>query len=491
MKTRIKFDLKNNVLRNVIKMMLLTSFFTVVFSSLLVNHIGEVFESYITENLHLYVSVISDINDESAWSGLDYDPVRNYEKTREYYDYIKTIDESLYIYNECTFKAFNIVHFGVRDGKVVSNYKYDTSHGAFGPFRDVEADLRATQERVSGDLMPQYIDAEMISAKQLTPIIVNETDFHDLREGNVYLYEGRSFTEEELKNGDSVCIINSRTMYVVDNNGEITADYVRPGDKVNCSIVCYDGDQTIVETFELTVVGTNRPVNDFIHYRDIYFPLSFYEKVMDKMAEYGYEGLNFNTVPGVAYFETKGLDQMKELIEVIKTNDHGYEYYSNTNDIADALSSCIAISENIRGISSVSFVTCLLFCIALIVLDVYYRKKEIGLLMAFGEERKTIVKQIIIEEVMLYVIASVLAFLLSRILSGMIVNYLLSSSASHDILVYGGHQVKAAAMNVSLTLSSVDYIIYGAYIVLLVVMNIMIVNNQIRKYSPKELLAGE
>ena len=134
---------------------------------------------------------------------------------------------------------------------------------------------------------------------------------------------------------------------------------------------------------------------------------------------------------------------------------------------------------------------CLLFCVALIVLDVYYRKKEIGLLMSFGEERKTIVKQIIIEEVMLYAVATVLAFVLSRILSGMIVNYLLSNSTANDILVYGGHQVKAAAMNIDLVLSSLDYVIYAAYIVVLIVMNVIIVNNQIRKYSPKELLAGE
>ena len=63
MKNRIILDLKNNVIRNLIKMLLITSFFAVVLSSLLVNHIGEVFERYITENLHLYVSVISDIND--------------------------------------------------------------------------------------------------------------------------------------------------------------------------------------------------------------------------------------------------------------------------------------------------------------------------------------------------------------------------------------------------------------------------------------------
>jgi hypothetical protein len=46
-------------------------------------------------------------------------------------------------------------------------------------------------------------------------------------------------------------------------------------------------------------------------------------------------------------------------------------------------------------------------------------------------------------------------------------------------------------MNIDLVLSSLDYVIYAAYIVVLIVMNVIIVNNQIRKYSPKELLAGE
>ena len=115
-------------------MLLITSFFAVVLSSLLVNHIGEVFERYITENLHLYVSVISDINDEALWSGIDYDPKTNYEKTREYFDYIRSIDESLYIYNECTFNAPAITHIGVRDGKLISDYKYDITHRLYGSY---------------------------------------------------------------------------------------------------------------------------------------------------------------------------------------------------------------------------------------------------------------------------------------------------------------------------------------------------------------------
>ena len=85
-----------------------------------------------------------------------------------------------------------------------------------------------------------------------------------------------------------------------------------------------------------------------------------------------------------------------------------------------------------------------------------------------------------------YLISKFLGFVISCV-----VNYLLSSNASHDILVYGGHHAKAAAMNISLHFSSFDYLVYIAYIVLLVIVNMTVVNNQIKKYSPRELLSGE
>ena len=483
MKNRIILDFKNNILRNTIKVLLLTSFFTVVFSSLLVNHIGEVFEGYITENLDLYVSVLGNINDESMWSQANYVPEENYARTWEYFDYVSSIDSSLYEYNECTFTAGSLINEGYEGNRLKCWYFYTQS--SWPGFN--EASQFMDRQRI----VEEFPNVASIALKQLSASVVNETEFHDLKEGDVGIIEGRTFTEEEIANGENVCLVNSRTLYVGEENGEMVMHFLHPGDKISCTIICEKDGELVRESFELTVIGVYRPTVDFIHFRSYYVPLGFYQKVMNKMAEYDYQGINFNVTPGVAYFGTKGLDQLKELISVIKTNDHGYGYYTNTNEIADALSSCVAIKDNIKGISSISFVTCLLFCITLIVLDVYYRKKEMGLLMSFGEERKALVRQIIIEEVILYVIASVLAFLLSRLLSGVIVDYLLNNSAGHDILVYGGHQVKTAPMNVDLSLSGLDFVIFGAYIVLLIVMNEMIISAQVRMYSPKELLAGE
>ena len=470
--------IKNNIVRNIIKSILLLSFYTVIVCALLINHIGDVFIEYITNNIRLNVSVIGDINDASMWRWDNYNPVVAYEKTKEYYNYINSIDDNLYVYSECTFDVGYISNTGYINGKLISEYQYVNETNEFSE------EIELFKERQSRNF-------NGLSQNLLTTKVINSTEFYDLREGNVEIIEGRSFTKEEIQNGDNVCIVNSKALYIEDNKGEITAHYVHPGDKIKCSIVCFYNDDKVHETFELTVVGVYKPTNDFIHYRNTYLPLEFYTIIMDKMAEYEYQGINLNTVPGVAYYEVSSINQLKELINVIKDNEYGYRVQTNVNQIVDALSSCIAIADNIKGISSISFVTCMLFCIALIVLDVYYRKKEIGLLMSFGEERKIIVKQIILEEVMLYVVASIFAFILSKVLSGMIVNYLLNNNASHDILVYGGHQVKAAAMNIDLVLSSLDYVIYAAYILLLIVMNVLIVNNQVRKYSPKELLAGE
>ena len=95
--------IKNNIVRNIIKSILLLSFYTVIVCALLINHIGDVFIEYITNNIRLNVSVIGDINDASMWRWDNYNPVVAYEKTKEYYNYINSIDDNLYVYSECSF----------------------------------------------------------------------------------------------------------------------------------------------------------------------------------------------------------------------------------------------------------------------------------------------------------------------------------------------------------------------------------------------------
>lgn len=482
MKKRIILDFINNKIRFIVKLILLSAFFLVILCSLIINHIGDVFNEYITDNLNLYASVTSEINDDSFWTGNERDMRENFKKAREYFDYVESVDDALYSYKECTFVSNALMNVQFNNGVLVSELTYDNRNKTDSSFKNEISAFIEDQRTVS---------RWAFLGSNITSVIVDAPVFADIMNGDIEIIEGRAFTEEEIANGDNVCVVNSRTLYVGEENGEIVAHFLHPGDKVGVSISCSSEGGYVKESFELTVVGVYRPVNDFIHYRNSYYPLGFYRKIMDKMEEYDYMGINFNDTPGIAYFEVKGLAQLKELIKVIEENDHGYGYYTNTNEISDALSSCIAISKNIKSISLVSYITCLLFCVGLILLDVYYRKKEIGLLMSFGEKRTVIVKQIIIEEILLYVVASCLAFMLSKFISGAIVNYLLSSNASHDILVYGGHHAKAAVMNISLHFSPFDYLVYIAYIVLLVIVNMTVVNNQIKKYSPRELLSGE
>ena len=133
MKKRILLDFINNKIRIIVKLILLSAFFLVILCSLIVNHIGDVFIEYITNNIRLNVSVIGDINDASMWRWDNYNPVVAYEKTKEYYNYINSIDDNLYVYSECTFDVGCISNTGYINGKLISEYqyvniKYDVSH---------------------------------------------------------------------------------------------------------------------------------------------------------------------------------------------------------------------------------------------------------------------------------------------------------------------------------------------------------------------------
>ena len=80
---------------------------------------------------------------------------------REYFDYIKSIDESLYIYNECTFNSFAITNVGVEDGRLVSDYKYDISHRLYGSYDDMAVSLKSWQDKYPYDRIQEFVESEM------------------------------------------------------------------------------------------------------------------------------------------------------------------------------------------------------------------------------------------------------------------------------------------------------------------------------------------
>lgn len=469
---RITLDIKYNKLKNVIRLILLTAFFCVIFSSLSVNHIGDVFGKYITDNYKITVQVISDINDETKWNTQDIN--QKYESAAQYYQYINSIDHDLYKYGECITDAATLMPFSKENGVVTSISsvlrKNDTLENEISQFQTLASNF-------------------ITMGTNLTCRLTMDDEFYDLRNNNVKIIEGRSFTDEELKTGKNVCVVAEYTATTELSEGVVTARYLHPGDTLKLSTSSWDGEKNIVDTYEYEVIGVYRPVSDFINYKYCYLSYGAYQKVINNIIKY--DSVNQSTdVPGIAFFEVNGMQQLNEIIEYIKTNDYGYNYLANTDEYSEILSSSLAVANNIKGISIISFGICLLFCVVLTVLDIFYRKKEIGLLQSFGEEKKSILQQLLVEEGLFYIVASAAAYAISKLLSKLIVNYLLNSN-NHDIFVVGGHQVQAPVIDIDLSVNMTDMFIYVGYVIVLIIVNALIVNIMINKYSPKELLAGD
>lgn len=262
---------------------------------------------------------------------------------------------------------------------------------------------------------------------------VRSPNFMDLYFQRVEMVSGRSFTEEELKNGAKVCIIKHDLALL---KGD-TYQKMKVGDKIPVSEFYRDETGKVIDSnlHELEIIGTYIPTNgvnvntEIGAQQPIYVPEKIFGEFFDSIIKHElnldekYLDKKFNDAyyihQGIYGFNT--IDHLRIFLNDLENNDdffkNGYQYFSTVDQYYASISNVLSVSQSFDFVSKLCFIICILIAVMVLFIDVMKRRKDIGLLLSLGSSLKEILIQFIIEISLVTAVSFILALILSSQIS--------------------------------------------------------------------------
>lgn len=267
----------------------------------------------------------------------------------------------------------------------------------------------------------------------------------DIQQGNITLYTGRTFTDEEVKSSTTAILISKNFAELnnlsVGQTFKLTREiyrYITNGDKM------FEPSIAEVKEFEFNIIGIFEPVkkanvdqNGAVTYAMNNYDNMIYatntavnhinQVVNDAERNVnGESGVSYNTIiPVFVLKEPLKLDDFKsEMSYLLPENYKFTDNSSSYNNIS-------APMENMDWIASivlyVSIGSTLIILSLLITLFLRDRKHEIGIYLSLGEKRKNVIMQIVMEVVCISFVAITLSIFSGNIISGLMSEQMLQN----------------------------------------------------------------
>ncbi len=207
---------------------------------------------------------------------------------------------------------------------------------------------------------------------------------------------GRTFSNDELRNGDAVCIVNkdSRSYSLV------SGEQIAVGDLIPITFY-YIRNGEILDSYTnwVEVIGLCSSKET------VYFPESYLKELKSKGEKFilEHDPDYFEKVPSNQWhisrhlLEVKTLDDLNTLIDYIESMpefQEGKIFYSAATDrYANLLSNMTALSDSFRYIAVICLFLTIMITFVLSCLDAIYRQKELSILKSMGESSRNILFQ--------------------------------------------------------------------------------------------------
>lgn len=278
---------------------------------------------------------------------------------------------------------------------------------------------------------------------------------------------GRTFNQEEIDNGDYVCVITPDTYYY--NDGNLTK--VEVGDYIEYSIMSpINGEPYIYETYEFEVIGIlnqDKLVAD--KYNNMTSGAIIPEKLFLEIYENAKRINEENSLEYTEYFNIypcvitmANFDEGEKLVEYLNDlnnlENKNYTYETSLDSYYAIAGNLEALSENANILFKFSIVVSILLFVFMINMDLNRRKKEVGLLSSFGEKKSQLILEFIIQYLVIAFISLLLAVFVSMLISKFFLSDLVSISnvnstiMDNKILDYTNsiNVIKNASISISL-----------------------------------------
>lgn len=288
-----------------------------------------------------------------------------------------------------------------------------------------------------------------------------------LKQNKMEIIEGRNFTDEEIAKGEHVVLVpfhakfqNNQDIQVNDQlvlSNHIISDFEHTKDYKSLDAYNQKCKENILEDKEIvfTVIGIYKDPNLNKRYSQglneaygedaVMMPLNTLEEMLDMKKEMEnthineitqYENFKVNDVyrkDRYNYFELNRQADIESFTMKAKQifNKYGLKYHkiNVSNDLY------LKLAGPLAGIHTVSktilIAGCILFFIIMVCISLLFtkdRKKEIGLLLSFGESQKNIIQQMLGEIILIGLLGIILSYATTPFLAKVMNNNLINNA---------------------------------------------------------------
>lgn len=482
---RIRYYITGKPLSFVFQAVMYTVLFTFLLGSLLTVSLSGVFESVAGRSMSLDITLSGDetspIAVENSYYTSDF-----MEKEKRYIEAVQELGNKE-----------GVEYFDVNVNAM------DTPFHVGSIYEDGSWDYmksRIYTEDREYDLNELYAYQPDVSSTEVTVKGVSVSDFSDYRDGNIMLagdYSGRTFTQEELDNGEMVCIVpiygnaalyRSDGTFVEENYEEIT---------ITSAALDENYEIKAHKSWTLKVIGTYMlPAGKSMmsaRYTNVpvYIPLNTLMNLLDEAIAFQkendpeyesrmrYKEKIIQVYPAV--LEMDSYDSLKDMIRYIQTTDAYAEGLitpdSELADMAPVIANIETVTSSFRIISWLIMGLTVVFALVNSCMSCYMRKKESAVLLTMGEKKTRISVQRMMETGLQALIGMAVALPLSHWIVCRFGLELFNSSMRYRDTAIGQalsssfslHDVKLSAEELSelLRFSGMDLIMAGAVLVVI------------------------
>lgn len=259
---------------------------------------------------------------------------------------------------------------------------------------------------------------------------VNEQD-----DGSIKIISGKTFTDEDIKNGNNVIIISEQ---VANKNKLNVDDKIKLGSQIDiysANSIIIEDEYEIIGIFETKTQYEKDSEGKIIEieseYIDtIYMPNEAIKNIHNKVTnEIKKQNVNtYDTFSIITKYELNSIDDVDMFkSENLSNLPKGYVFEDNSESISSVtvpmnnmkdLSNIIVYASVIASVIIIGFIM-ILFC--------KERKKEMGIYLALGEKKKNIAYQLLLETLLVSIVAITISVFTGNIIAKNVSNKMLEN----------------------------------------------------------------
>ena len=422
---RVKLDLIKKYEKSLLKCVVFIILFSMLFTSLYIQNISKQLEDSIIKEFDIMLEINPNI------STYDDKTTTFYERTIQYEEMIGDLQNN----TKYSYSDFNLSNKGYRSPIYTMgiNDSLITLYAGGG------------YEYTNGLIWNEFtnnqwpLGEDLKSTRNPTP--------KDFELGLASIIDGRTFTDEEIQNGENVCIIPvglkkyenglSKSVWIGD---EITISEILKDDQGN--IIYYnEHTYTVIGNYS-TSDGSGMKTMMGLKELPIYIPESNYQEMLENSimhaSEYYDDYLDerylFNVHPTI--FKFSNVDDFNSFLDYLeKYSDrfnNGYTYSTTMETQFPTIANILSVSKSISYISILCMVACICITFILILFDIETSKKEIGILLSLGESIKGVVVQYILEILIISALAVTVSYGVTQTAGVEIAQNLIQNQISDD-----------------------------------------------------------